>query len=131
MLELMSIIGDIMTTEEKLGPGHNQIKIGLVLFLVGAGYGGLATTGGTIEIGDIFWSGLMMIGGAMIVLLGISFGSGFGLEGTSADLSDTSHLQSALDELNEKLTKITEKMSSDADDSSDEDSSSDDSSDED
>lgn len=109
-----------MSTEEKLGPGHNQIKIGFVLFLVGAGYGGLAATGGTIEINDIFWSSLMMIAGAMITLLGISFGSGYGLEGTSADLSDTGHLQAALDELNEKLTKLTENMGSSGDDSSDE-----------
>ncbi len=109
-----------MSTEEKLGPGHNQIKIGLVLFVVGAGYGGLAATGGTIELADVFWSSVMMLAGAMIALLGISFGSGYGLEGTAADLSDTSHLQGALDELNEKLKELTAKMGSseDSEDSS-------------
>jgi len=61
--------------EEKLGPGHQQIVLGLLIFASGALWGIMLASGDEINLRDLFTSSVIMLSGAMITLLGISFGT--------------------------------------------------------
>ena len=61
--------------EENLGPGYKQIVIGLIVFAIGAIWGLILAQKDPIEMGDLFASTVIMLSGAMMVLLGVTFGS--------------------------------------------------------
>ena len=61
--------------EEKLGPGHQQIVLGLLIFAAGALWGIMLASGDEINLQDLFISAVIMLSGAMITMLGISFGT--------------------------------------------------------
>ena len=90
--------------EDKLGPGHQQIVLGLLIFASGALWGIMLASGdGDIDLADLYVSAVVMLSGAMITLLGISFGSGNELDETS-DLKDTiTELTSMLEKLQQKV----------------------------
>ena len=58
--------------EEKLGPGHQQIVLGLLIFAAGALWGIMLASGEEIDLKDLFISAVIMLSGAMITMLGIS-----------------------------------------------------------
>ena len=90
--------------EDKLGPGHQQIVVGFLIFASGALWGIMLASGdGDIDLADLYVSAVVMLSGAMITLLGISFGSGNELDETS-DLKDTiTELTSMLEKLQQKV----------------------------
>ena len=61
--------------EEKLGPGHQQIVIGLLIFASGALWGVMLANANEINLKDLYTSAVIMLSGAMITMLGISFGT--------------------------------------------------------
>ena len=89
--------------EEKLGPGHQQIVIGLLIFVAGALWGIMVANGDEINLRDLFTSSVIMLSGAMITMLGISFG-------TDSEDDRTNDLQDAITELTAMLTKLQSKV---------------------
>lgn len=89
--------------EEKLGPGHQQIVIGLLIFVAGALWGVMLANGDEINLRDLFTSSVIMLSGAMITMLGISFG-------TDKEDDRTNDLQNAIHELTGMLNKLQAKV---------------------
>ena len=94
--------------EEQLGKGYQQMMIGLIIFIAGAIWGGMVATDGMVAE-DIYWPAVMMLSGAMITLLGTTFGSDHE-DDRSNDLGD------AIMELTDRINQLVGA----SDDSSDE-----------
>jgi len=84
--------------EEQLGKGYQQMMIGLIIFIAGAIWGGMIATDGMVAE-DIYWPAVMMLSGAMITLLGTTFGTDLE-DDRSNDLSD------AIMELTERINRL-------------------------
>ena len=89
--------------EEKLGPGHQQIILGLLIFAAGALWGVMLGNEDPIELGKLFTSAVIMLSGAMITLLGVSFG-------TDNEDDRTNDLQDAITELTGMLNTLQSKV---------------------
>ena len=89
--------------EEKLGPGHQQIVLGLLIFSAGALWGIMLANGDEINLRDLFTSAVIMLSGAMITMLGISFG-------TDHEDDRTNDLQDSITELTAMLNKLHAKV---------------------
>ena len=89
--------------EEKLGPGHQQIILGLLIFSAGALWGIMLANGDEINLRDLFTSAVIMLSGAMITMLGISFG-------TDHEDDRTNDLQDSIMELTAMLNKLQAKV---------------------
>ena len=74
------------------------MMIGLIIFIAGAIWGGMVATDGMVAE-DIYWPAVMMISGAMITLLGTTFGTDHE-DDRSNDLSD------AIMELTERINRL-------------------------
>ncbi len=94
--------------EEQLGKGYQQMMIGLIIFIAGAIWGGMVATDGMVAE-DIYWPAVMMLSGAMITLLGTTFGTDHE-DDRSNDLGD------AIMELTDRINRLVGA----SDDSSDE-----------
>lgn len=103
-------LGNMSSIEEQLGKGYQQMMIGLIIFITGAIWGGMIATDGMVAE-DIYWPAVMMLSGAMITLLGTTFGTDHE-DDRSNDLSD------AIMELTERINRLV--GSSSGDDSSEE-----------
>ena len=84
--------------EEQLGKGYQQIMIGLIVFIAGAIWGGMKATNDMVAE-DIYSPAVMMFSGAMVVLLGTTFGTEHE-DDRSNDLGD------AITELTERINKL-------------------------
>ena len=89
--------------EEKLGPGHQQIILGLLIFAAGALWGVMLANGEETDLKDLFVSAVIMLSGAMITLLGVSFG-------TDNEDDRTNDLQDAISELTGMLNTLQAKV---------------------
>jgi hypothetical protein len=89
--------------EEKLGPGHQQIVLGLLIFAAGALWGVMLANKDPINTGELFIASVIMLSGAMITLLGISFG-------TDNEDDRTNDLQDAITELTGMLNTLQAKV---------------------
>ena len=98
-------LGNMSSMEEQLGQGYQQMMIGLIIFISGAIWGGMVATDGMVAE-DIYWPAVMMLSGAMITLLGTTFGTGHE-DDRSNDLND------AIMELTERINKLVGSSSSD------------------
>ena len=103
-------LGNMSSMEEQLGKGYQQMMIGLIVFITGAIWGGMIATDGMVAE-DIYWQAVMMLPGAMITLLGTTFGTDHE-DDRSNDLGD------AIMELTERINRLV--GSSSGDDSSEE-----------
>ncbi|MAV44210.1 MAG: hypothetical protein CBE08_000640 [Euryarchaeota archaeon TMED248] len=92
--------------EETLGNGYQQIIIGFIVFIIGAIWGGIQADG-DMTASDVYWPAFTMLAGAMITMLGISFG-------TDHEDDRTNDLMDAINELTAKMDALT---SSDKDNS--------------
>ena len=91
-------LGNMSGMEEQLGKGYQQMMIGLIIFIAGAIWGGMVATDGMVAE-DIYWPAVMMLSGAMITLLGTTFGTEHE-DDRSNDLSD------AIMELTERINRL-------------------------
>ena len=89
--------------QESLGDGHQQIVTGMIIFLVGAIWGGMEA-GADMKAADVYWPAVVMLSGAMITLLGTTFGTGKE-DDRSTDLMD------AITEITGKLNELQGKIS--------------------
>ena len=92
--------------EEQLGKGYQQIMIGLIVFIAGAIWGGMQATKDMVPE-DIYWPSVMMLSGAMVVLLGTTFGTDHE-DDRSNDLGD------AINELTERINRLVGSSSADS-----------------
>tara|TARA_B100001287_G_scaffold264402_1_gene256223 strand:+ start:920 stop:1288 length:369 start_codon:yes stop_codon:yes gene_type:complete len=90
--------------ERKLGPGYQQIVIGMLIFATGALWGVMLASGDEINLKDLFISAVVMLSGAMITMLGISFG-------TDYEDDRTNDLQDAIAEMTGMLNALQAKIS--------------------
>ncbi|MDP6223475.1 MAG: hypothetical protein QGF34_00250 [Candidatus Poseidoniaceae archaeon] len=81
--------------EEQLGKGYQQMMIGLIIFIAGAIWGGMIATDGMVAE-DIYWPAVMMLSGAMITLLGTTFG--------------TDHEDDRSNDLNDAIMELTDRI---------------------
>ena len=89
--------------EENLGPGYQQIVLGLLIFASGAIWGIMIANGTETSLKDLYMSSVVMLSGAMITLLGMTFGTGHEDDRTT-DLQDTiSELTGMLNKLQSKI----------------------------
>ena len=93
--------------EEKLGPVHQLIILGLLIFAAGALWGIMLANGEDTDLKDLFVSAVIMLSGAMITLLGISFG-------TDNEEDRTNDLQDAIFELTGMLNTLQAKVTGSA-----------------
>jgi len=91
--------------EQKLGPGHQQIVLGLLIFAAGAIWGVLIANGDETSLKDLYMSAVVMLSGAMITLLGMTFGTGY-------EEDRTNDLQDAIAELTSMLANLQSKVNS-------------------
>ena len=94
--------------EEKLGPGHQQIVLGLLIFAAGALWGVMLAQGDEVDLKDLFVSAVIMLSGAMITLLGVSFG-------TDNEDDRTNDLQDTINELTGMLNTLQSKVTGGSD----------------
>ena len=88
-------LGNMSSMEEQLGKGYQQMMIGLIIFIAGAIWGGMVATDGMVAE-DIYWPAVMMLSGAMITLLGTTFG--------------TDHEDDRSNDLNDAIMELTERI---------------------
>jgi cytochrome c biogenesis protein ResB len=69
--------------------------IGLIIFIAGAIWGGMIATDGMVAE-DIYWPAVMMLSGAMITLLGTTFG--------------TDHEDDRSNDLNDAIMELTDRI---------------------
>ena len=103
--------------QESLGDGHQQIVTGMIIFLVGAIWGG-TVAGEGMTAADVYWPAVVMLSGAMITLLGTTFGTGKD-DDRSTDLMD------AITEITGKLNELQGKIAGESDAAADDAGSSD------
>ena len=88
-------LGNMSSMEEQLGKGYQQMMIGLIIFIAGAIWGGMIATDGMVAE-DIYWPAVMMLSGAMITLLGTTFG--------------TDHEDDRSNDLNDAIMELTDRI---------------------
>ena len=88
-------LGNMSSMEEQLGKGYQQIMIGLIIFISGAIWGGMVATDGMVAE-DVYWPAVMMLSGAMITLLGTTFG--------------TDHEDDRSNDLNDAIMELTDRI---------------------
>ena len=71
------------------------MMIGLIIFIAGAIWGGMVATDGMVAE-DIYWPAVMMLSGAMITLLGTTFG--------------TDHEDDRSNDLNDAIMELTDRI---------------------
>ncbi|MDC0340403.1 hypothetical protein OAM96_00405 [Candidatus Poseidoniaceae archaeon] len=86
------------TLKENLGDGYQQVIIGFITFLVGVIWGGM-NAGTDMIAADVYWPAVIMLSGAMITLLGTTFG-------TNYEDDRSNDLQQALNELAAKMDSL-------------------------
>ena len=84
--------------KENLGDGYQQVMIGFTTFLVGAIWGGM-NAGADMIAADVYWPAVIMLSGAMITLLGTTFG-------TNYEDDRSNDLQIALNEIAVKMNEL-------------------------
>ena len=88
-------LGNMSSMEEQLGKGYQQMMIGLIIFISGAIWGGMVATDGMVAE-DVYWPAVMMLSGAMITLLGTTFG--------------TDHEDDRSNDLNDAIMELTDRI---------------------
>lgn len=71
------------------------MMIGLIIFISGAIWGGMVATEGMVAE-DVYWPAVMMLSGAMITLLGTTFG--------------TDHEDDRSNDLNDAIMELTDRI---------------------
>ncbi len=89
------LLRNMSSIEQQLGQGYQQMMIGLIIFISGAIWGGMVATDGMVPE-DIYWPAVMMLSGAMITLLGTTFG--------------TDHEDDRSNDLNDAIMELTERI---------------------
>ena len=82
--------------EENIGEGYQQVVIGFSIFIIGALLGWMQAADSMMTAADVYMPAVIMLSGAMITMLGISFG-------TESEEDRTDDLMNAINELTARM----------------------------
>ena len=61
--------------EENIGEGYQQVVIGFSVFIIGALLGWMEAADNVMSASDVYMPAVIMLSGAMVTMLGLSFGT--------------------------------------------------------
>jgi hypothetical protein len=85
--------------EESFGEGYQQVVIGFSVFIIGALLGWMEAADDVMTASDVFMPAVVMLSGAMITMLGLSFG-------TSLEDDRSDDLMNAINELTDRMNSM-------------------------
>lgn len=85
--------------EENIGEGYQQVIIGFAVFIIGALIGWMEAANGQMTAAEVYMPAVIMLSGAMVTMLGLSFGTGH-----EDDRSDD--LMNAINELTARMNSM-------------------------
>ena len=86
--------------EENIGEGYQQVVIGFAVFIIGAILGWMEAADNMMSASDVYMPAVIMLSGAMVTMLGLSFGTG--------------HEDDRTDDLMNAINELTARMNSNA-----------------
>tara|TARA_B110000902_G_scaffold168233_1_gene191890 strand:- start:188 stop:475 length:288 start_codon:yes stop_codon:yes gene_type:complete len=84
--------------EENIGEGYQQVVIGFAVFIIGAILGWREAADNMMSASDVYLPAVIMLSGAMVTMLGLSFG--------------TNHEDDRTDDLMNAINELTARMNS-------------------
>lgn len=85
--------------EENIGEGYQQVVVGFSIFLIGAILGWMQAADDMMSAADVYMPAVVMLSGAMITMLGLSFG-------TDSEEDRTDDLMNAINELTARMNSM-------------------------
>ncbi len=85
--------------EENIGEGYQQVVIGFTVFIIGAVLGWMQAADGMMTASDVYMPAVIMLSGAMVTMLGLSFG-------TDSEEDRTDDLMNAINELTARMNSM-------------------------
>ncbi|MBT5390940.1 MAG: hypothetical protein HOL22_01175 [Euryarchaeota archaeon] len=85
--------------EENIGEGYQQVVVGFSIFIIGALLGWMQAADSMMTAADVYMPAVIMLSGAMITMLGISFG-------TESEEDRTDDLMNAINELTARMNSM-------------------------
>ena len=85
--------------EENIGEGYQQVVIGFSVFIIGALLGWMEAADSVMSASDVYMPAVIMLSGAMVTMLGLSFG-------TESEEDRTDDLMNAINELTARMNSI-------------------------
>ena len=84
--------------EENIGEGYQQVVIGFTVFIIGAVLGWMEADE-MMTAKDVYMPAVIMLSGAMVTMLGLSFG-------TNSEEDRTDDLMNAINELTARMNSM-------------------------
>jgi hypothetical protein len=85
--------------EEYIGEGYQQVIIGFSVFIIGALLGWMEAADNVMSASDVYMPAVIMLSGAMVTMLGLSFG-------TENEEDRTDDLMNAINELTARMNAM-------------------------
>ena len=85
--------------EENIGEGYQQVVIGFSVFIIGALLGWMEAADSVMSASDVYMPAVVMLSGAMVTMLGLSFG-------TDNEDARTDDLMNAIQELTDRMNAM-------------------------
>ena len=85
--------------EENIGEGYQQVVIGFSVFIIGALLGWMEAADNIMTASDVYMPAVIMLSGAMVTMLGLSFG-------TDSEEERTDDLMNAINELTARMNSM-------------------------
>ena len=85
--------------EENIGEGYQQVIIGFTVFIIGALLGWMEAADNIMSASDVYMPAVIMLTGAMVTMLGLSFG-------TDSEEDRTDDLMNAINELTARMNSM-------------------------
>lgn len=85
--------------EENIGEGYQQVVGGFTVFIIGALLGWMEAANGQMTAAEVYMPAVIMLSGAMVTMLGLSFG-------TENEDDRTDDLMNAINELTARMNNM-------------------------
>tara|TARA_B100000459_G_scaffold147207_1_gene115770 strand:+ start:2417 stop:2704 length:288 start_codon:yes stop_codon:yes gene_type:complete len=85
--------------EENIGEGYQQVVIGFTVFIIGAVMGWMEAANGQMTAAEVYMPAVIMLSGAMVTMLGLSFG-------TDSEEDRTDDLMNAINDLTARMNAM-------------------------
>ena len=85
--------------EENIGEGYQQVVVGFSIVIIGAILGWMQAADDMMTAADVYMPAVVMLSGAMITMLGLSFG-------TDSEEDRTDDLMNAINELTARMNSM-------------------------
>ena len=85
--------------EENIGEGYQQVVIGFTVFIIGAVMGWMEAANGQMTAAEVYMPAVIMLSGAMVTMLGLSFG-------TENEEDRTDDLMNAINDLTARMNAM-------------------------